>query len=124
MDRLYTASTRLAVTVGVVDLVGVILTTEVVILLGADTLGEHGAGQDSGSVLGEVVLLIVGVVVSVDLSELATDLTMYWIPDLQRYILQCHHKPSSTRRQCWRGCRSCRIRPGWRNRQSDPSSIR
>ena len=73
MDRLYTASTRLAVTVGVVDLVGVVLSTKVVVLLGADTLGEHGAGQDSVSVFGEVVLLIVGVVVSVDLSELAAD---------------------------------------------------
>lgn len=72
--RLDTTSTRLAVTVRVVDLVGVILSTEVVVLLGADTLGEHGASQDSRSVLGEVVLLIVGVVVGVDLSKSATDL--------------------------------------------------
>jgi hypothetical protein len=75
--RLNTASTRLAVTVRVVDLVGVILATKVVVLLDADTLGEHGAGQDSRSVLGEVVLLVVGVVVSVDLSKSATDLKLY-----------------------------------------------
>jgi hypothetical protein len=75
-SRLDAASTRLAVTVRVVDLVGVVLSTEVVILLGADTLGEHGAGQDSRGVLGEVVLLVVGVVVSVDLSKLATDLKL------------------------------------------------
>jgi hypothetical protein len=75
--RLDTASTRLAVTVRVVDLVGVILSTEVVVLFGTDTLGEHGAGQDSGSVLGEVVLLVVGVEVGVDLSKLATDLKLY-----------------------------------------------
>ena len=75
-NRLDTASTRLAVTVRVVDLVGVILATEVVVLFGTDTLGEHGAGQDSGSVLGEVVLLIVGVKVGVDLSKLATVLKL------------------------------------------------
>ena len=76
--RLDTTSTRLAVTVGVVDLVGVVLSTEVVVLLGTDTLGEHGASQDSRSMLGEVVLLVVGVVVGVDLSELAIDLKLYY----------------------------------------------
>jgi hypothetical protein len=123
-SRLNAASTRLAVTVRVVDLVGVVLSTEVVILLGADTLGEHGAGQDSRGVLGEVVLLVVCVEVGVDLSKLATDLKLCHNFDLQRHIPRYHHRPSSTHRQCWRECRSCRIRLGWRNRQSDPSSIR
>lgn len=42
------------------------MSTEVVVLFGADTLGEHGAGQNTWSVLGEVVLLVVRVVVGVD----------------------------------------------------------
>lgn len=60
------ACTRLAVTVRVLNLVGIVLSTKVVVLFGTDTLGEHRTGQDTGCVLGQVVLVLVEIVVCVD----------------------------------------------------------
>jgi len=63
--RSLTTSSRLAVTVGVVDL-ATILSTKVVVLLGTYALGEHGASQDTWGVFRDVLLISIGIVVGVD----------------------------------------------------------
>lgn len=63
------ASAGLAVTVGLVDLVGVVLAAEVVVLVRRHTGGEHGTGENTWGVLGEVGLLVIGVVIGVDEAE-------------------------------------------------------
>jgi len=47
-------------------LIGVVLSTKVIVLFGTDALGEHGASQHTWGVLGDVLLASVGVVVGVD----------------------------------------------------------
>jgi hypothetical protein len=75
-------STRLAVSVGLHNSVRVILSTEVVVLLGTDTLGEHCAGQDAWSVFGQVSLLGIDVVVA--MKYISTLLRRYeWNIDLR-----------------------------------------
>ena len=47
-------------------MIGVVLSTKVIVLFGTDALGEHGASQHTWGVLGDVLLASVGVVVGVD----------------------------------------------------------
>jgi hypothetical protein len=42
------------------------LSTKVVVLFGPDALGEHGASQNTWSVLGDVLLLRIGIVVGIN----------------------------------------------------------
>lgn len=42
------------------------MSTKVVVLFGTDALGEHGASQNTWSVLGDVLLLRIGIVVGIN----------------------------------------------------------